>query len=222
MRRLIRHAREKGTGQRYLIQHSAGSGKSNSIAWLAHQLSVLHNAKDERVFDSIVVITDRRVLDRQLQNTVRSFEQTLGTVETITEDSQQLKQALEEGKNIVVTTLQKFPVISQQVQSLPGKHFAVIIDEAHSSQSGEATRHLNTVLAAGSLEEAEQMDAAGEEQDDLQERIIADIKRRGHLPHVSYFAFTATPKAKTLELFGTAAQGRRVRTLQPVLDEAGH
>jgi len=207
VRRLIRHAREKGTGQRYLIQHSAGSGKSNSIAWLAHQLSVLHNAKDERVFDSVVVITDRRVLDRQLQNTVRSFEQTLGTVETITEDSQQLKTALEQGKNIVVTTLQKFPVISQQVQSLPGRHFGVIIDEAHSSQSGEATRHLNTVLAAGSLEEAEQVDTLGEEQDDLQERIFADIKRRGHLPHVSYFAFTATPKAKTLELFGTPVKG---------------
>ncbi len=128
-------------------------------------------------------------------------------METITEDSQQLKRALQEGKNIVVTTLQKFPVISQQVQSLPGRHFAVIIDEAHSSQSGEATRHLNTVLAAGSLEEAEQVDARGEDQDDLQERIIADIQRRGHLPHVSYFAFTATPKAKTLELFGTPLKG---------------
>jgi len=207
VRRLIRHARDRGPGQRYLIQHSAGSGKSNSIAWLAHQLSVLHNVKDERVFDSVVVVTDRRVLDRQLQNTVRSFEQTLGTVETITENSQQLKKALEEGKNIVVTTLQKFPVISEKVQSLPGKRFAVIIDEAHSSQSGEAARHLNTVLAAGSLEEAERMDAEGEEQDDLQERIIADIKRRGHLPHVSYFAFTATPKAKTLELFGTPVKG---------------
>lgn len=207
VRRLTQHARQHGSGQHYLIQHSAGSGKSNSIAWLAHQLSILHKDKDERVFDSVVVITDRRVLDRQLQNTVLSFEQTLGTVETITENSQQLKRALEEGKNIIVTTLQKFPVISQQVQSLPGKRFAVIIDEAHSSQSGESTRHLNTVLSAGNLEEAEQLDAIDEEQDDLQERIIADIKARGHLPHVSYFAFTATPKAKTLELFGTPVKG---------------
>jgi len=204
VRRIIRHARDRGAGQHYLIEHSAGSGKSNSIAWLAHQLSVLHNAQDQRVFDSVVVITDRRILDRQLQNTVRAFEQTLGTVETITENSQQLKKALEEGKNIVVTTLQKFPVISHQAQSLPGKHFAVIIDEAHSSQSGEAARHLNTVLAAGSLEEAEHLDAAGEEQDDIEERIVKEVKSRGHLPNVSYFAFTATPKAKTLELFGTS------------------
>jgi type I restriction enzyme R subunit len=203
VRRMISHARQHGTGQRYLVQHSAGSGKSNSIAWLAHQLSVLHNARDERIFDSVVVVTDRRVLDRQIQQTVRQFEQTLGTVETIDKDSQQLRQALEQGKNIIVTTLQKFPVISEQVQSLPGKRFAVIIDEAHSSQSGESARHLNTVLAAGSLEEAEAQDAAGEEQDDLQERIIAEVRRRGHLPNVSYYAFTATPKTKTLELFGT-------------------
>ncbi len=201
VRRLVTHARQNGAGQRYLIQHSAGSGKSNSIAWLAHQLSVLHSAKNERVFDSVVVITDRRVLDRQLQATVRQFEQTLGTVETITENAQQLRKALEEGKNIIVTTLQKFPVISEQVKSLPGKHFAVIVDEAHSSQSGEATRHLNTVLAAGSLEEAEAQDAAGEEED-LEDRIEKEIRQHGQLPNVSYFAFTATPKAKTLELFG--------------------
>lgn len=207
VRRLIVHARKNGPGQRYLIHHSAGSGKSNSIAWLAHQLSVLHNDKDQRVFDSVIVISDRRVLDRQLRQVVLHFEQTLGTVEAITEDSQQLKRALEEGKNIIVTTLQKFPVISEKVQELPGKHFAVIIDEAHSSQSGEAARHLNTVLAAGSLEEAERQDAEGEEQDDLQERIIAEIRRRGHMPNASYLAFTATPKAKTLELFGTPQPG---------------
>lgn len=209
VRRMVNHARQKGPGQRYLVQHSAGSGKSNSIAWLAHQLSVLHNDRDERIFDSIVVITDRRVLDRQLQGTVRQFEQTLGTVQPITENSQQLKQALEEGKNIVVTTLQKFPVISEQVKSLPGKHFAVIIDEAHSSQSGEATRHLNTVLAAGSLEEAEALESKDNQRDDfdvIQERIEQEIRHRGQLPNVSYFAFTATPKPKTLELFGTPLQ----------------
>jgi len=207
VRRMIRHAREHGAGQRYLVQHSAGSGKSNSIAWLAHQLSVLHNDKDERVFDSVVVVTDRRILDRQLQATVSAFEQTLGTVETITESSQQLRTALEQGKNIIVSTLQKFPVISEFVQSLPGRHFAVIIDEAHSSQSGEASRHLNKVLSAGSLEEAEKLDEDTEERDDLEDRIVEAIKQRGHLPHVSYFAFTATPKPKTLELFGSPRKG---------------
>ena len=105
----------RGAGQCYLIQHSAGSGKSNSIAWLAHQLSVLHDASDQRVFDSIIVITDRRVLDRQLQRTVRQFEQTLGVVENIDTTSRQLKQALEDGKTIIVTTLQKFPVIADQI-----------------------------------------------------------------------------------------------------------
>lgn len=210
VRRIVSHARTMGTGQRYLIQHSAGSGKSNSIAWLAHQLSVLHNQQNERVFDSVVVITDRRVLDRQLQATVRQFEQTLGTVETITENSQQLKKALEEGKSIVVTTLQKFPVISEQVKSLPGKQFAVIIDEAHSSQSGEATRHLNTVLAAGSLDEAEAQENTGQGKNDfdiIEERIEQEIHHRGQLSNVSYFAFTATPKPKTLELFGTPSEG---------------
>src|SRR6266446_5126661 len=156
VRRLVTHAREHGTGQRYLIQHSAGSGKSNSIAWLAHQLSVLHDAHDQRVFDSIIVITDRRVLDRQLQRTVRQFQQTLGVVENIDKRSLQLKEALEGGKTIIVTTLQKFPVIAGQMSALPGKRFAVIVDEAHSSQTGESTKSLKSVLTVQSLEEAEQ------------------------------------------------------------------
>ena len=126
-----------GAGQRYLIQHSAGSGKSFTIAWLAHQLATLHDATDRRVFDSIVVITDRRILDRQLQTTMRQFEQTLGVVENIDTTSRQLKEALESGKTIIVTTLQKFPVIAKEIGELPGKRFAVIVDEAHSSQSGE-------------------------------------------------------------------------------------
>jgi type I restriction enzyme R subunit len=200
VRRLVADALDRGVGQRYLVQHSAGSGKSNTIAWLAHQLSVLHDRRDERVFDSIIVITDRRVLDRQLQRTVRQFEQTLGVVENIDTTSRQLKQALEDGKTIIVTTLQKFPVIADQMGALKGKRFAVIIDEAHSSQSGESTKSLKTVLAANSLAEAEKQDAA--EGDDLEDRIVAEMKRRGRLPNVSYFAFTATPKNKTLELFG--------------------
>ena len=200
VRRIVADALARGAGYCYLVQHSAGSGKSNTIAWLAHQLSVLHDALDKRIFDSIIVITDRRVLDRQLQRTVRQFEQTLGVVENIDTTSRQLKQALEDGKTIIVTTLQKFPVIANQMGALKGKKFAVIIDEAHSSQSGESTKSLKQVLAAKSLEEAEKQDSS--EEDDLEDRIVAEMKQRGRLPNVSYFAFTATPKNKTLELFG--------------------
>ena len=205
VRRLVSHAREHGPGQRYLIQHSAGSGKSNSIAWVAHQLSVLHDRQDARVFDSIIVITDRRVLDRQLQRTVKQFEQTLGVVENIDQTSRQLKDALESGKTIIVTTLQKFPVIADQITELRGKRFAVIIDEAHSSQTGESTKSLKSVLATSDLEEAECEDRGEEE--DLEDRIIAEMKKRGRLPNVSMFAFTATPKPKTLELFGAKRPG---------------
>ena len=140
VRRLVIDAQQQGTGQRYLIQHSAGSGKTFTIAWLAHQLSTLHDANDQRVFDSIVVISDRRVLDRQLQAAMRQFEQTLGVVENIDKTSRQLKDALESGKTIIVTTLQKFPVIAQEIGQLPGNRFALIVDEAHSSQAGEGSR----------------------------------------------------------------------------------
>lgn len=201
VRRLIADAREKGSGHRYLIQHSAGSGKSYSISWLAHQLSKLHDKEDERVFDSIIVITDRRVLDRQLQTHVRNFEQTRGLVENIDKTSKQLKKALQEGKNIIVTTLQKFPVIADEIDELEGQRFAVIIDEAHSSQTGESVKSLKKVLAAGSLEEAEIEESKPGE--DLEDKIIAAMQTRGQSPYVSYFAFTATPKSKTLELFGT-------------------
>uniref|UniRef100_A0A7V4G6J3 Type I restriction endonuclease subunit R n=1 Tax=Desulfobacca acetoxidans TaxID=60893 RepID=A0A7V4G6J3_9BACT len=201
VRRLVAAARQEGAGHHYLIQHSAGSGKSNSIAWLAHQLSVLHDDQDKRVFDSIIVITDRRVLDRQIQRTVRQFELTPGVVENIDKTSRQLKEALESGKTIIVTTLQKFPVIADQMGALPGKRFAVIVDEAHSSQTGESTKSLKAVLAVGSLEEAEQEE--GGEPEDLEDLIAAEMKKRGRLPNVSTFAFTATPKPKTLELFGT-------------------
>jgi type I restriction enzyme R subunit len=201
VQRLVADARAVGPGHRYLVQHSAGSGKSNSIAWLAHQLSVLHDAEDRRVFDSIIVITDRRVLDRQLQGTVRQFQQTRGVVENIDKTSRQLKEALESGKTIIVTTLQKFPVIANEIDALPGKRFAVVIDEAHSSQTGESTKGLKTVLAVGSLEEAEKQETGDLE--DLEDQIVAEMKKRGQLPNVSTFAFTATPKPKTLELFGT-------------------
>ncbi len=204
VRRLVADARETGTGQHYLIQHSAGSGKSFTIAWLAHQLSTLHDADDRRVFDSIVVITDRRVLDRQLQSTIRQFEQTLGVVENIDTTSRQLKDALEAGKTIIVTTLQKFPVIAAEIGALPGKRFALIVDEAHSSQSGESTKSLKAVLAPASLEEAESEEAEAETPEEaLENAILAEMEKRGRLPNLSTFAFTATPKPKTLELFGT-------------------
>jgi type I restriction enzyme R subunit len=203
VRRLVAHAREFGTGQRYLIQHSAGSGKSFTIAWLAHRLATLHDSTDKRVFDSIVVVTDRRVLDRQLQTTMRQFEQTLGVVENIDTTSHQLKEALESGKTIIVTTLQKFPVIVDEIGALQGKRFAVIVDEAHSSQSGESTKSLKAVLASKSLEEAEAEEAGAQTpEEELENAVLAEMEKRGQLPNLSTFAFTATPKSKTLELFG--------------------
>jgi type I restriction enzyme R subunit len=200
VRKLVTDARVFGAGKRYLIQHSAGSGKSFTIAWLAHQLATLHDASDRRVFDSIVVITDRRVLDRQLQTTMRQFEQTLGVVENIDKTSRQLKEALESGKTIIVTTLQKFPVISKEIGELAGHRFAVIVDEAHSSQSGESTQSVREVMKSASLEEAERDE---EEGPDEQDRLVAQMEARRWPKNTSLFAFTATPKRKTLELFGT-------------------
>ena len=205
VRRLVSDARQRGTGQRYLVQHSAGSGKTFTIAWLAHQLSTLHDAEDRRAFDSIVVISDRRVLDRQLQAAMRQFEQTLGVVENVDTTSRQLKEALESGKTIIVTTLQKFPVIAKEIGELPGQRFALIVDEAHSSQSGESTRDLNRVLAPSSLDEAEAEETSQEasEDEELDNAALTQMARRQQPPNVSTFAFTATPKPKTLELFGS-------------------
>jgi type I restriction enzyme R subunit len=205
VRRLIADARKRGAGQRYLIQHSAGSGKSFTIGWLAHQLATLRDASDRRVFDSIVVITDRRVLDRQLQPTMRQLEQTLGVVENIDTTSRQLKEALESGKTIIVTTLQKFPVIAKEIGELPGKRFAVIVDEAHSSQSGESTKSLKAVLASRSLEEAEAQEAGAETpEEELENTILAEIEKRGRLPNLSTFAFTAPPSPRPWSSSGSS------------------
>jgi type I restriction enzyme, R subunit len=210
VRRLVANAREVGPGRRYLIQHSAGSGKSFTIAWLAHRLANLHDADNRRVFDSIVVVTDRRILDRQLQRTIRQLEQTLGVVENIDKTSRQLREALESGKTIIVTTLQKFPQIVEQIGALPGQRFAVIIDEAHSSQSGETSKSLKAVLGAGSLEDAEREESAAPLlEDETDEAVYEQIRRRGPQSNLSIFAFTATPKERTLELFGERrADGR--------------
>ena len=204
VRKLVADARGQRTGRRYLIQHSAGSGKTFTIAWLAHQLSTLHGADDRRVFDSIVVISDRRVLDRQLQTAMRQFEQTLGVVENIDTTSRQLKEALESGKTIIVTTLQKFPVIAQGIGQLPGQRFALIVDEAHSSQSGEGAQGPKEVLASASLEEAEEQESGSDTgaEEELDNAALAQMARRKQPANVSTFAFTATPKSKTLELFG--------------------
>jgi type I restriction enzyme R subunit len=202
VRKLLQAVKQEGAGNRYLIQHSAGSGKSNSIAWLAHQLANLYQKEtdSDRLFDSIIVVTDRKVLDRQLQNTIKQFEQTAGVVVPIDEDSAQLRQAIETGKAIIITTLQKFSVISNSTASQKGKRFAIIIDEAHSSQSGESAKQLNQTLSA-KLEDAETADI--EEEETLEDKIAQEIQARSRIQkHISYFAFTATPKNKTLQTFG--------------------
>ena len=197
VRQLVQHAKECGAGKRYLIQHSAGSGKSNSISWLAHQLVGLFDSSNTlAVFDSVIVVTDRIVLDAQIRANIKQFEQVKGVVEAITEGSKQLKTALEEGKKIIITTIQKFPYIVNEIGELPGNKFAIIIDEAHSSQSGNAAGKLNKTLAKETADE--DVDEEWTDEDE----IVEIVKGRKMLPNASYFAFTATPKGKTLELFG--------------------
>jgi type I restriction enzyme R subunit len=211
--RLAAHAGEHGAGHNYLVQHSAGSGKSNTIAWLAHRLSNLHGVNDLLVFDKVVVITDRVVLDKQLQATVAQFEKVSGVVQKVDESSQQLAGALAgEQARIVITTIQKFPFVLQHVEGLPNRRYAVIADEAHSSQSGEAAKELKKVLGAPAaadteieLAQAEAAEASlvDELSDPVQDKLAAEVTARGKQPNLSFFAFTATPKARTLELFGS-------------------
>lgn len=212
VRKIIADARENGAGSNYLIQHSAGSGKSNSIAWLAHHLSNLHDNEDKVIFNSIVVVTDRLVLDRQLQDTIYQFEQVEGVVVKIDSGSAQLAKALNTGKKIIVTTLQKFPFVLEKVKDLSGKRFAVIVDEAHSSQTGEASRKLKAVLGDvnANLTEDERLqkiadEEAKEEKEtlDSEDEVAKEMSTHGRLKNLSFFAFTATPKAKTIEMFGT-------------------
>ncbi|TYA69981.1 type I restriction endonuclease subunit R [Seonamhaeicola marinus] len=202
VRNLTQNSRDNGAGKNYLIQHSAGSGKSNSIAWLSYRLSSLHNAGNERIFDSVIVITDRRVLDSQLQNTIYQFEHKQGVVQKIDKNSQQLADALEAGSNIIITTLQKFPFVLDKIGDLPTRRYAVIIDEAHSSQGGEATKKMKEVLSAKTLEEAEELELESGLDDDAEDAIRKSMEARGKQDNLSFFAFTATPKAKTIEVFG--------------------
>ena len=216
VRKLVAHAKSEGAGRNYLIQHSAGSGKSNSIAWLSHRLASMHDKHDEKVFHSVIVVTDRRVLDQQLQSTIYQFEHKTGVVEKIDEDTQQLAQALSQGTPIVITTIQKFPFISQALSTLEkkgsgvkidtaGKRFAVIVDEAHSSQSGETATTLKGMLNKEGIEAAIAAQLTEEEDYDLSDEAKAEVLRdalqRARQPNLSFFAFTATPKFKTKALF---------------------
>jgi type I restriction enzyme R subunit len=203
VRELTKDAELNGAGKNYLIQHSAGSGKSNSIAWLSYRLSSLHNTANERIFDSVIVITDRKVLDNQLQNTIYQFEHKQGVVEKIDKDSQQLADAISAGSNIIITTLQKFPFILEKIGAIPNRKYAVIIDEAHSSQGGEASKKMKEVLSAKTLEEAEIEESDSGLDDDAEDEMRKSMQARGKQDNLSFFAFTATPKAKTVEVFGT-------------------
>ncbi|XOQ45321.1 MAG: Type I site-specific restriction-modification system, R (restriction) subunit and related helicases [Clostridium sp.] len=204
VRKLEADAKKKGVGTNYLVQHSAGSGKTYSISWLAHRLANLHDDNDTPVFDSVIVITDRRVLDRQLQDSIYQLEHKHGVVQKIDKDSNQLADALKSGTRIIISTLQKFPFIIEKVGELQSRKYAVIIDEAHSSSAGENMASLREVLSASTLEEAAKLDEELEGKEyDPEEEILKTIKKRGKQPNISFFAFTATPKAKTLEMFGT-------------------
>ena len=218
VRRLVAHARQHGPGHNYLIQHSAGSGKSNSIAWLAHRLSSLHDDQDQKIFDSVIVVTDRLILDQQLQNTIYQFDHKQGVVQKIDEDTRQLVASLANGTPIIITTVQKFPFITETLEKLRDetdssitiptarKQFAVIVDEAHSSQSGENAMELKGVLNADRLQEeatryvTEQGLDPDEDADHLA-GVVREMMKRGKQANLSFFAFTATPKYKTLKVF---------------------
>ena len=202
VRNLLAHAKENGVGQRYLIQHSAGSGKSHSITWLAHQLVGLHDQSNiQHIFDSVIVVTDRTVLDEQIREHIKDFEQVRDVVVAITgigdTKTQQLESALVNQKKIIITTIQTFPFVVGKIETMEDTNFAIIIDEAHSSQSGEFTAKMNAVLA-----NKEPDDEDGEAEETWEDKINALINARRMLTNGSYFAFTATPKSRTLETFG--------------------
>jgi type I restriction enzyme R subunit len=214
VRKLVADVYASGSGKNYLIQHSAGSGKSNSIAWLAHHLANLHDPNDDVVFHSIVVITDRRVLDKQLQRDIFNMEHKQGVVVRVDKNSKQLTTALEHGDKIIICTLQKFPFVDVKKVATEGKRFAIIVDEAHSSQTGKASERLKEVLADISAqgddaiekklhEYAVEEAKAEADEKDPDEVIAAEMATHGQQDNLSFFAFTATPKQKTIEIFGT-------------------
>ena len=216
VRKLIAHTKQHQAGHNYLIQHSAGSGKSNSIAWLAHRLANLHDSQDNKIFHTVIVITDRTVLDQQLQDTIYQFEHKAGVVQKIDENTQQLAKSLSDGVPIIISTIQKFPFITQAIQTLEkkgqkididtvDKRFAIIVDEAHSSQTGETANELRKILNKDGIEAAVAAQLLDDEDEELSEDAKAKLYReqlkRTKQPNLSYFAFTATPKYKTLLVF---------------------
>ena len=230
VRQLVTAAKIEEVGHNYLIEHSAGSGKSNTIGWLAHRLSSLHNAQDERIYDSVIVISDRRVLDQQLQDTLYQFEHRHGVVQKIDKDSRQLALALESGVPIIITTLQKFPFVTQCLLKLaeernqesdgilPTRRYAVIIDEAHSSQSGETATELKSVLGGETLQEEAKRRAEEEGKAHLEE-LFRSMAKRSRQANISFFAFTATPKHKTLKSFGRNGEPFHRYTMRQAIEE---
>ena len=198
IRRFRKTLKEDGVGKNYLVQHTTGSGKSYSIGWLSHTLTSLYRLKGDtkRMFDTIIVVSDRTVLDDQLRNTIHSLEKTGGVVNGVQSGSQQLKQFLEQGKDIVITTIQKFPFISETISSLGNRTFGVIIDEVHSSQSCELSKELKKSLSKTENDN-------DDEEFDYEDMLRKEIQSRGYQKHISFFGFTGTPKEKTLEIFGT-------------------
>ncbi len=230
VRMLVESARQEGVGHNYLVEHSAGSGKSNTIGWLAHRLASLHDAHSQRVFDSVIVITDRVVLDQQLQDTIYQFEHKRGVVQRIDENARQLAEALENAVPVIITTLQKFPFVSRHLLkmaeerggpgrgTLPTRRCAVIIDEAHSSQGGETATDLKEVLAGEDLREEAKRRAAEEGLGDMEE-LFRSMAKRGRQANLSFFAFTATPKHKTLAVFGRDGQPVHRYTMRQAIEE---
>jgi type I restriction enzyme, R subunit len=230
VRILVDAARREGVGHNYLIEHSAGSGKSNTIGWLTHRLASLHDVHNERVFDSVIVVTDRVVLDQQLQDTIYQFEHKRGVVQKIDERTRQLAEALKNAVSIIITTLQKFPYVSDQLLKLAEKRgtssegtlatrrCAVIIDEAHSSQGGEAATDLKEVLGGEGLREEARKRAAEEGRED-QEELFRSMAKRSRQPNLSFFAFTATPKHKTFKVFGHNGEPAHKYTMRQAIEE---
>lgn len=230
VRFLVESARTEGPGHNYLVEHSAGSGKSNTIAWLTHRLASLHDEGNRRVFDSVIVVTDRVVLDQQLQDNIYQFEHKRGVVQKIDESSRQLAEALESAVPIIITTLQKFPFVSRQLLkmaeergaagagTLQTRRCAVVIDEAHSSQGGETATDLKEVLGGEALRREAQRRAAEESREDLEE-LFRSMAKRGRQANLSFFAFTATPKHKTLAVFGRSGQPAHRYTMRQAIEE---
>ncbi len=202
--KLLADVKANGAGKNYLIQHSTGSGKSNSIAWLAHRLSGLHNDNNKKIFKSVIIVTDRRILDSQLQDTVYQFDHVPGIVRKIDKNSKQLQQAIEEGAGIIITTLQKFLMIYKTVRA-QSHNFAVIVDEAHSSQTSDTAKRLKFALSDREkiLEQyAEQEGQEEANREDDEDKLLNELAAQGPQPNLSFFAFTATPKDRTLNMFG--------------------